>query len=309
MTSDTKMLRDDEDWESDLQDVFGPRNALGPRRVACPPPALLRGFHAQVLSPVLQQRVSDHVSRCVMCQSLGDAMEGATGDLTREEQARISSHIRARIEAAQRGPGIRSWWLLAAALVGLAVASALVWQTNSLPLSTDSASALRLEKPPVRLPDEPTDLLWRGRADSAPVDEFATALEPYRADDLGETEKRLAALVNRFPRDSYAQFYLGVTRLLIASRSGTANSFDRYAPAIAALQVARGLAGNDRELAQQTSWYLALAYTFAGDGRRAAELLDGLCRSDRTHAARACAGHRQLTEELDLPLTQPAPGK
>ena len=200
-----------------------------------------------------------------------------------------------QIAAPPRRVGRPSWWRLAAALAGLAIASVVVWQYRAVSPRDNSITAFHLEKPEVRLPDATTDLVWRGPADSAPVAELATALGPYRADNLGEAEKELAALVGRFPRDTHALFYLGVTRLLIVNRTGE-TSMDRYADAIRALESARRFAAGDRELDQEASWYLALAFRLTGEHERAAEILDGLCRSGGSHAERACAGRRELAE-------------
>jgi hypothetical protein len=297
--------------DASAAEFFRPRGRQASDGPACPAPGLLRAFHAGTLSPPMQERVGSHVAGCVMCQLLGEALTDSSTDILPEEDDRILARIRTELgasTAASRAHFMRPA-LAAAAAIAIVSASIALWQSRVDPVPADESSALRLEKPAVRLPNARTDLVWRGPANAAPVDELSAALEPYRADDFEEANRRLASLVSRYPGDGFAQFYLGVTQLLSGSRTPMVNAPTRYTQAVAALEAAERLTVDDRELAHEASWYLALAYERTGQRQRASDKLRLLCRDGGVHAEQACAGVGELAGASTLPPPTLPPAK
>jgi hypothetical protein len=304
MTRDTHTPDNGEPDIDALPEFFRPRNRVGSGEPLCPPPELLRALRGDTLSPILRDRTAAHVARCTPCQVLADAIDELPGDpLTTDEQDRILARVRTQLGPQQRTAG--PWWTAAAAAAAIVLTATGVqlWQSRGVPPSTEDASVLRLEKPAVRLAEPPSGIARERSVDSAPLQELSPALQPYRADHFDEAASRLTALVNRFPRDSSAQFYLGVTELLIASRTPSPDSRKRYAQAIAALETARSLAADDPERASDADWFLALGYLGIGQNQRAAEKLAAVCRGSGTHAEQACAGLGELAggSSLDDP--------
>ena len=130
-------------------------------------------------------------------------------------------------------------------------------------------------------------ILWRGDKDADPeraARELASALEPYQRDEFDAAARRLTEVARQHPTSAAAHFYLGISDLFLR----------READAIAALETAKRLAGADPVLADDTTWYLALAYQKAGQREPAVRELRLLCEAKSVHAARACTGLQEL---------------
>jgi hypothetical protein len=295
MTPDPDGPENDHDLDAEAAAFFRPRYPEPTTTAQCPAPELLRAFRAGTLSPLLQARVAQHVAGCAMCGVLVEALEEMSPEpLTVGEQARILARVRKHIGPVRRGfGGLFTWQAMAAAAAAIVV-GVVLWQFQRVATLPDASSALRLEKPAVRLPGPQSALEFKSK--SAPVEALVTALEPYRADDLDEAARRLSSLVNRFPGDAFAHFYLGATHLLMANNASTTKNETRFGPAIAALETARSMAIDDSELTREAAWYLALAYHAAGQEQRASDTLELICREGGRRAPQACAALSELAE-------------
>jgi tetratricopeptide (TPR) repeat protein len=278
----------------------------------CPSPDLLQAAQAGVLPPDLAKDVSEHLERCGLCKSLQadlevlDNEELDNGQFDVAAQDRIWSRVQAGM-APQKAPAVvaaRSpWWKLGLRplpVAAMAAAAVLVlvlgvrWfgdrqqpapsvaqnQRPALPLPP---SVFRLEKAPVVLPAS-TAILWRGQEDpfARQSKDLQQALVPYAADNYAEAARRLDLLRKKYPRMAEAPFYLGVSQLFLNQNDDAAKS----------LKDAVNLA--DRSLADEATWYLALALDRTGRTDLARPLLEQLCRAGRKNSNRACTGVKEL---------------
>ena len=304
MTGDPRAKWNDSEPDDEAASAFfRPRSGVADDTLQCPAPELVQASHMGALPAHLQEPISSHVERCVVCQALGEALDDpSVGSLTPDESARILTRVRAELRPARRRFRRQMWPLSAAAAV-LALAasgSVLLWQSRNIQhapapprLSQDVRlpnvpSVFKLEKPSMPAP-APTDLVWRG-AGSGEAD-LARALEPFASDDFAEAARRLRALVERYPQSAAGHFYLGVSELFLA----------RDPDAATALETAQRLAKDSADLAREATWYLAVAYRRTGQIERAAATLDALCRGQNTRAAQACAGLRELSTSSSAP--------
>ena len=270
-------------------------SAFFPSDSRCPPPELVEASLMGTLPPDLQRRVAEHTAQCRMCEALADALDDPSiGDLTADADARIRARIRtgivgARDESARR----RMWRLSAAALVAALIGgAALVWQLR-VPSRQEATSVLRLEKAAVRIPGD-TGIVWRGAERADAVADLRRALEPYEADRYAEAARRLRDFVARRPDSAAGRFYLGVSELFLGADDD----------AVASLEAAEKLAKSQPGLANDTAWYLALAYQRTGRDGRAAAKLQALCEGASTRAAPACAAARELAGTSATPQSR-----
>jgi len=261
------------------------------RNSNCPNPDLVLAAHSEVLREPAQTAITGHLASCPWCQALvRDFSDPAISEPTRQEAKRI----RARVF---RAAGLRpaspwSWWwrpLPVAATAALALAFG-AWMflgrqsPPPAPAVVSLPSILQLEKPAVKLPLT-SALIWRSEAPAEEekyLAELGSALAPYRADDFAEAARRLESLSRAHPQRAEVHLYLGVSQLFL-SRPGEA---------VKSLQQARQLA--EGPLAQESAWYLSLAWLRTGNRAAAAAELEALCREEGEHRARACAGREEL---------------
>ena len=275
----------------------------------CPKPALLQAAHAGVLPEEAGASVKAHMEACATCRSLAhDLAELDDVPLQPTEREKIWGMIRAGIAAEESGAKAAAptpWWRLflrpipvaiaAAAVVLLAIggrlmrdpqppAAVAVNQPSQPPVATaPHAGVLRPDKAPVLLPASAL-LIWRGDSSAANTQgkELREALIPYQADQYGEAVQRLESLAKKYPRLAEAQFYLGVSQLLM----------ERNDDAVASLKAARSLAG--LALRDQAAWYLAVAWHRTGRDADARPLLEHLCQAGGATSERACSGLKEL---------------
>lgn len=288
MTRDPRPVWNDPEPEDEaLAGFFRPRSADPIWSAGCPPPELLQASRAGVLPPQVQERAARHVEHCVVCQTLGEALDDpSVGSLTPDEHDRVLTRIHAELSESRHAPGrslFRLWPAVAATVSLAAIGSMLFLLFNAAP-SQVPPSVLQLEKAPIQAGGT-TDLVWRGATDSE-AEELAGALEPYAADDFAEAARRLKALVRRYPQSAAGHFYLGVSELIIAAD----------AEAVSALEQAERLGTGNRDLVSDAAWYLALAYRRTGEVERAAAKLTALCRGGSARAASACTGLAELSK-------------
>jgi len=129
-----------------------------------------------------------------------------------------------------------------------------------------------------------TAILWRGQEDAAArrTKDLNQALIPYEAGNYTEAARRLDLVRKRYPRLAEAPFYLGVSQLFLKQNDDAAKS----------LKDAVNLA--DQPLADEATWYLALALYRTGRTHPASSLLEPLCRAGGKNSGSACAGIKEL---------------
>jgi len=264
----------------------------------CPGPGLLLAAQAGVLPEEAAPGVASHLASCRYCQVLvRDLKDREMAKLTTEEERRI----RARIFSSAKSE-TTPWWLplgrplpVAAMATLLVVAGvAIYFSRQSTPpragpvaskesAPTPVAAALRLDKPPVRLPLASV-LIPRGQggAQETYLRDLGAALDAYRKDDFAEAARRLEPLTTRYPRAVEAHFYLGVCRLFL----------QRNPQAVESFREAKGLA--ERPFARDIGWYLGLAYDRAGQPDLARVQLRALCEEPGEYQERACAALGEL---------------
>ena len=286
-----------------LKDLAGPVRAMRARHQQCPSPPIIRAAAAGVLPEETNASVLKHLESCALCRALARDMDSL--DLPRpapEEARRIEAKVLGnRGEASQRIFPVGWSWLwrpapvAALAAVALLVAG-LVYVSRSpappqptqvavAPSPPEPSTVFRLEKAAARLPMAAV-LVWRGEGRSAQerfLRELKLALDPYLADNFSEAADRLEKLTKKYPRAAEPYFYLGVSQLFVKQNAQAIQSLER------AKQLARG------SMAQDTSWYLSLAYQRAGETAKARAELQMLCQGKGDLAARACTGLQELS--------------
>ena len=280
--------------------------ALGTLRTnatACPKPELLQAARSQVLPAEAAKEVNQHLESCRLCQSVVADLEALDGpDLNAAGRKRIWKRIQQEIPDAGTEARVRSWWNLwlrpvpvaamgfavLALVVGLRVlregrTPATTTAQNETSTAPPTPSALRLEKAPIILPAS-TVVVWRGQQDASIKQnkELTQALAPYEADNYAEAAQRLDRLRKKHPRLAEASFYLGVSQLFLNQNEDATKS----------LKDAVNLA--DQPLADEATWYLALALCRTGRSELAGSLLDQLCHGGGKNSARACLGIKEL---------------
>jgi TolA-binding protein len=149
------------------------------------------------------------------------------------------------------------------------------------PEAAPPSDAFRLEKAPVLLPASAV-VLFRGADGDSLGNDLQQALAPYRSDHYEEAALAFERLAREYPQSTEASFYLGICRLFLNANEEAAGELEK------AQRVAKP------PLADQASWYLALAYHRLGRDGDALPLLNGLCRGAGKDADRACLGLRAL---------------
>lgn len=282
--------------------------ALGRLRTnspACPKPELLQAARSGVLPPETGKDIHQHLEGCRLCQSVVADLEAMDNeDLDSAVRKRIWKRMQPAITGQNAATDVRGrpWWNLwlrpmplaatvvaaLALVVGLGVLRerrqpANPTAQNQIPAVPATPSALRLEKPPIMLPASAV-VVWRGQEDPSSKQnrELKQALAPYTAGNYAEAAQRLDRLRKKYPRLAEAAFYLGASQLFLNQNDDASKS----------LKDAVNLA--DQPLADEATWYLALALHRTGRDDLASSLLEPLCRAGGKNSARACAGVKEL---------------
>jgi hypothetical protein len=296
-------VRTDDDWEEadSVKELEKPLGALRSPDGQCPDPALLTAAQAGILPDALASGVADHVRHCRACQILArDLTDPELTAPTSLEADRIRAKVfqaggswspasaSRRVTGLARGvPWLRWWRPVAVAATLVAAVAAGWWIVGERPGPPGVAAVqpvpppeplrLALEKPAVTMPLA-TVLAWRDES-PGPQERYLTelgeALTPYRADDFAEAARRLDVLSRNYPA-AEVRYFRGVCHLFL----------ERYDLAIADLVQARQLARP--AMAQDATWYLAVAYERAGQREAAVRELRTLCGGQGERQAKAC---------------------
>jgi tetratricopeptide (TPR) repeat protein len=280
--------------------------ALGKLRTnatACPKPEVLQAALYQVLPSEAAKEVNQHLEGCRLCQTVVADLEALdSGDLDSAARQRIWKRIQPEVQNTATDKPVRSRWnlwlrplpLAAGALAVLALVVGLgvlrdrrqpapTTAQNQIPVAPPTPNALRLEKPPIILPAASV-IVWRGEKDDSIQrnKELKQALAPYEVDNYAEAAHRLDRLRKKHPRLAEAPFYLGVSQLFLNQNEDATKS----------LKDAVNLA--DQPLADEATWYLALALSRTGRNELASSLLEQLCHGGGKDSGRACLGIKEL---------------
>jgi hypothetical protein len=263
-------------------------------RSDCPDPALLLAAEEGVLEDAaLGARIRVHAESCPSCRMLVADLPAVLGEEPSEaERARIAARVKTGRPAAV--PRRALWWLGA---LGVAATAALVWivlrpgdalpppqpvtqiarQTSSVP------SVFVVDRPAI--PPGDVDLTVRGEG-ATPVslpNQIAAALDKADAGNVAGASADLEGIARRNSNSRSAALALGAVHL----RAG------RNADAVTTLERARSLT-TDRDLINETDWFLGIALVRTRDARARA-VLEDLCKRGGARSASACAGVAELT--------------
>jgi tetratricopeptide (TPR) repeat protein len=255
----------------------------------CPAPELLLAADSGSLPEERGAEVIAHLRSCSRCSALlRDLSDRELADPQPEEAARIRNRVFDGIAVpdALTAWRVRPSFALAAAL-SLAFIGVLLWYSSSNVVTTSRApvkaaprqTVFRVEKAPVKLPA--SILVWRGPGGGYEA-ELGRAIALYRSEQYSQAAQQFEAIARTNPQSVEAQFYLGVSQLLVGRAS------DARASLIKAREMDRG------SLTDDISWYLALANVKTGNSAEAMSDLRKLCPKPGGYSARACAGIQEI---------------
>lgn len=298
---------------SDLRKAL---DALRAKLPQCPKPEMLQAAQSDVLPAHQREDINKHLESCPTCKALLADLEAIDNTpLDRAGQTRIWKKVQAAIateiatQIATEAPAVKfekasaprwSFWFRPASLAAMTAALTLVavgvlWvRTRQQPPGNEAAqnrpvvqlptpaSVLQLEKAPVVLPASAA-IVWRGQGDAAVKQgkDLKQALAPYESGDYAEAARRLDRLRKQYPRMAQAPFYLGVSQLFLNQNEQAARSLK-----------AAAIGGSP--LADDATWYLALANHRLGKDDVASSTLETLCKAGGKNSNRACAGVKEL---------------
>ena len=255
----------------------------------CPASELLLAADSGSLAEERGAEVIAHLRSCSRCSALlRDLSDPELADPQPEEAARIRNRVFDGIAApdALTAWRVRPSFALAAGL-SLAFIGALLWYSSSQVVATNPPplkaahrqAVFRVEKAPVKLPA--SILVWRGQGGGYEA-ELGRAIALYRSEQYRQAAQQFEAVTRTYPQSVEAHFYLGVSQLLLGRASGARASL------IHARELDRG------SLADDISWYLALAHVKTGNAADAITELRKLCAKPGEYSAGACAGIREI---------------
>lgn len=281
------------DFEADERQFVGEVGLeAGSSVEGCLPPAVLRAAESGVLPDLVRGVVAAHVAVCSRCRALRDDLTSLEPEgLAPAEEARI----RARLAVASGSPvrARRVMWRPALALAASAMLAFVWfardgWREGPLPPVTAPrrapagparTSVLQPIKPALQLP---ASVLLRRGSSSETADRLARALAAWRRDGYQDAARDFEQVARALPSEPHAHFYLGVARLLAGDAAG----------AIVPLTRARRLASPP--LADEATWYLALARAHTGQIDAAIRELTRLCGNGGSRSAEGCVALQEL---------------
>jgi tetratricopeptide (TPR) repeat protein len=263
-----------------------------PRKRACLNADQLVEFYRGELDESQIELIRDHLAECTDCLELArDA---------RQFLAAMGESVTAEL----RNGTVSSGWfqtrsgkllLIAASLVIVAGAGLLVWREWRVKSPAGRQAQGPSATPTPRVPENPwqdltiakaeytrpktsrEELIWRDGNAQTPnrPGPFVRAMAPYEQNDFAAAEKQLAQFLEKNPNHAAANFYRGVSQLLLGKLS----------EAVTSLEAA--VAHGDVGFREEALWYLALAHLKAGSHSRALADLDAVIGVSVKHRVEA----------------------
>ena len=261
----------------------------------CSSPEMIRAYLEECLPEPELAGVKLHIATCAACAALSRDLKALdVSGPAPLEVGRIRARIGLPVQALPQPKASAAWWRPLAPWVLAAASAALVigtWiQIGKKPRSLAENPPLVTKKTapiPNPIPVRPAavrlplaSLVWRGDenkvADAYPAS-LSKALESYREGNYGASVSALEEVTAKYPRRPEAQFYLGVSLLLVG----------RAADAIAHLENVR--TAGESSVSPEIGWYLAAALENAGRKQEAEPLFRSLCNASGIHQKEACS--------------------
>jgi len=277
-----------------------------PRAAPCLDEDQLVEFYLGRLEESRNDSIQDHLAECSDCLELSKDVRQFLAMMDESVDA-IDAVPAEASHSSPFGLGVGPRLFLLAASVVIAVAAGIVYWRGSrveapppqaqAPQPTPSAAAapenpwrdLQIAKAQYTPATTPQgELLYRD--DSAQAQRkpsaFAQAMQPYERNDFAEADRRLKQFTEKNPGHAAAQFYRGVSLLLLGKTA------DAVAPLEAAATLGQG------RLREEALWYLAQTYLKTGDYSKALEQLDVVIQTSSKHRADAEQPRAQVKQIL-----------
>lgn len=259
-----------------------------PLETPCPAAEMLRASQEGCLPEPELSRVRQHIASCPVCAALTQDLAAVDAGPTPLEERRMRARIGLPVQAVPESKS--PWWfrfapwVLAAGCAALAIG---VWSRMDSKPGRELPPPVAKVEPPRPLPVRPAavrmplaSLVWRGE-DNKQQDPYPTeltrALAAYRGARYDEAIPALRAVAVKYPRRAEAQFYLGVSLLMVG----------RDADAIAPLEGAK--AAGESPVSVDVNWYLAIALFHTGRTGESKSLFQSMCAVAGAHQKEACA--------------------
>lgn len=257
---------------------------------ACPSADLLRAAAEHALPEDLQKQVNRHIVECSVCTALQQDLSSLQPAAPDPQQLQ---RIRQRIPVLK--PSVWAGWMRPVPLFAtLAILALATWAVRSWsgrnsettrtvqsqptqPASTAKIVEIAVAKAPIVIPGN-IAMSWRGAVahDHPSLQEWTSALAPYKNDDFAQASNLLSAITHRYPKFGDGYFYFGVSELLQQKNQSAAQ----------ALEAALRFVAPDRR--SEAAWYLGAAYARLGQTEEAADRWRQLCDGHSAYSAQAC---------------------
>ena len=278
-----------------------------PRAAPCLDEDQLVEFYLGRLEESRNDSIQDHLAECSDCLELSKDVRQFLAAMD-ESMDPIDAVPAEGSHSSPFGLGVGPRLFLLAASVVIAVAAGIVyWQGSRVeapppqaqgPQPTPSATTtqenpwrdLQIAKAQYTPATTPHDeLLYRDNSPQAQPkpSAFAQAMQPYERNDFAEAERQLKQFSEKDPGHAAAQFYRGVSLLLLG----------KSAEAIAPLETA--VAKGEGRVREEAHWYLALTYLKTGDHLKALEQLDSVIQISGKRRSDAEALRKQVKPIVD----------
>jgi hypothetical protein len=230
------------------------------------------------VSPEARAAVMRHVVTCAVCSEMYQSLRGL------EDGAReFDPGVPAKPSAAQSNRP----WLMLAASVALAISGFLIYRvfmtaSPTIELARPAAPVETLARIEVVAPDVRLSasraLATRSAGDqTAFLEAFGKAIEPYRNGRYADAATALAGVVATYPDAYEPLFYQAVSSLLAGDHAAARGLFARVQPMAPA------------ELQDEIRWYRAAALQGNNEIEAARAELRALCEGAGSYRDRACA--------------------
>lgn len=278
-----------------------------PRAAPCLDEDQLVEFYLGRLEESRNDSIQDHLAECADCLELSKDVRQFLAVMD-ESMDSIDAVPAETSHSSPFGLGVGPRLFLLAASVVIAVAAGIVyWQGSRVVAPPPQAQGPQPTPSATTTPENPWRDLQIAKAQytpaTTPQDEplyrddspqaqrkpsaFAQAMQPYERNDFAEADRRLKQFTEKNPGHAAAQFYRGVSLLLLG----------KSAEAIAPLETA--VAKGEGRMREEAHWYLALTYLKTGDHLKALEQLDNVIQISGKRRTDAEALKKQVKPNVD----------